>query len=975
MGYDTALPEYLSFPIFFSVPILLIIFFRTVFETSSKLKYIGNFKNCLSMEFCQITELCFFATLHYWLIIFLKRFKKIPSVIVNSIILSIYVHITFLGLGDFNEGIIGMQFLSPSSYNVWIKKLSAHIDHFTLPTYTVITGKKKNMTKQIIREVMKVRINFYIVFYLIYTLLFFISIFLVIKFNYYFIHSTFVGKYLFPLCNSGQKYMKEQKEMTTSPNVTLNKNNIVLSTINNSIYNQLKRKTQKNLILIILHVFSIAYIGTIIFVITSSNNMKSAYYSRISFIQSTVLSLTHFEQYISSNVKNNLTDILREYLPPGRRWLDTRKNPIYPAIHSDFATFCAYNNNHEDCKNFKPSPQIPLVEHLPNVLFIVYESFTPGTYLIDNEFLKEHASLDSDNSLRYITDTKYFHKDIMKHFRAIQDYGITFSGMSTLGIPTASGIHSLMTGMYPSQSFYNVLDGSLLQSDDFPSQMRNYGYRSFWISASDYRFDGLNLWFFRRTAKEEALNRLKCKESFGDLIEDEYQIQLVGDKLKLLQDCSNKTKDIKVLEEKLKRKRFDFPKWFDYALFYPLTKKNAKYIHLPPESALDGTKWSSDRVTAAQVINHWKQQKEFMKQHNISKPIFGGVSTMDSHFEFFGYDKEEFYEDNIEKKNLKNNDEWTKRRFIRVNKYADKYVGGLLEWFKENEPNTIFVITGDHASRKVPVHEPDETIVDDIVYSSDCVHQSSGSDAFFVTSGMIGYFGNDTKIKEVMKYEQLKGKTIKLPTDHIDLIYTIEDILTKLNGTEIGPTLRRGRNVLNMSYTLLNHIENNTLNEGLKEIDNSHWRSFSFNHYNIDYREGTNLYRVHPADKAGSHLYYHASYPQCIRIKDRIPHQLGMKEGKEMYKRMEETIAAENYITYHNRLYNYQFRDRDCVKRGHCEFPSVAGELQFYDYRFPIDVAVSFIKITFTIWIFFEAFSLIALILEYIRKRIKYNKL
>ena len=86
---------------------------------------------------------------------------------------------------------------------------------------------------------------------------------------------------------------------------------------------------------------------------------------------------------------------------------------------------------------------------------------------------------------------------------------------------------------------------------------------------------------------------------------------------------------------------------------------------------------------------------------------------------------------------------------------------------------------------------------------------------------MIGYLGDDPKVKEVVSLSKVSGKTLKLPTDHNDLIYTIEDILTKLNGTSIQPTHRRNRNLLDLSSNLIDHINNNTLKEGLDEIDNS----------------------------------------------------------------------------------------------------------------------------------------------------------
>ena len=92
-----------------------------------------------------------------------------------------------------------------------------------------------------------------------------------------------------------------------------------------------------------------------------------------------------------------------------------------------------------------------------------------------------------------------------------------------------------------------------------------------------------------------------------------------------------------------------------------------------------------------------------------------------------------------------------------------------------------------------------------------------------------------------------------------------------------------------------------------------------------------------------------------------------MREGDEMYQRMEEKIAAENYLTVNNRLYNYKFRDGDCVRKGHCNFPEIAGELEFYDFSFPLDVSVSLVKLMFGIWIAFEIVSLSALVIRVIK--------
>ena len=126
---------------------LSLIFLRQLLETTSKLKYLGNFYNCLYMEFCQITELCFFTTIHYWFTHFSYKIKHFPCILLNSIFVSIYGHIAFLGVCDFNAGINGSQFITPSAFNIWVNQLSGYIDHFSMPLYSIIASdSKKDMS-------------------------------------------------------------------------------------------------------------------------------------------------------------------------------------------------------------------------------------------------------------------------------------------------------------------------------------------------------------------------------------------------------------------------------------------------------------------------------------------------------------------------------------------------------------------------------------------------------------------------------------------------------------------------------------------------------------------------------------------------------------------------------------------------------------------------------------------------------------
>ena len=981
-------PFYYILPIFWSAPILGLVLLRGIIETTSKLTYIGNFTSCLQMTFNQIAELSFVTLIHFYLFHFLSKYPKFPMILLNAFFTSVYGHIAFFQITDYNVGLNGMQFINPSAYQLWVKRIGSYLDHFTVPIYSIPKRLKLDMSIKLMLEVMKVKFNFYVALFVVSFLLICLSLYILYWYRLYIINSSFMGMFLLAKLkgkkvknvegtpvrtttlseiNNGDKSNIPNGQEIENGNNEENGQTPEMQIQDETIEIKANNKTKCNKILIALHILSVIYIGTILYVLNSKLNMKSIYYSKLSCIQSAVLSFSHFDKQLTQEVSDNLVNYVREYLPPGRRWLDAREKPVFPAVHSDMETFCAYNKNHSDCANYKPSPKVPLVKQLPNVLFIVYESFTPGTYLIDDEFIIEHASREENDTLRYVTNTKYYNSWIMKHFNKIQDYAVTFSGMSSLGIPTASGFHSLMTGMYPSQSFYNILDGSLLHSDDFPSMMKQYGYRNLWISAAGYNFDCINLWVFRRSAKEEAMNRLQCKEAFGDLIDDELQQKLVGKKvIDSLKTCDSKRVD--QLTKKLKKRGLDFPKWFDYAFYYSLTKENAELLSLPQESAMKKTMWASDRVSTSQLITHWKQQKEFMKKNIINSPLFGGIITTDSHFEFFGYDKSEFYDYVVNRKYL-TREEWNRERFIRVNKYADKYVGKLLEWIKENDPNTIFVLTGDHAVRKVPIYEQDDTVIDDVVYSSDCVHHSSGCDSFFVTSGMIGYFGDDPKVKEVMHLDKIKGKTMKLPTDHNDLVYTVEDILNKLNGTEMQPTHRRNRNLMDLTYNIVEHSSNGTLKEGIDEIDKSKWKGYSFNHYNIDYREGTNLLRVHPADVSGAHFYTKASYPQCLKRRDRYQHILGSKEAYQAFERLQVRYAAENHLTATNTLYHYDFRNESCVKEGHCEFP-VPGEYEmYYDRKLPMIWLLSIIKVAVIIWIVVEAAGLIVFAVNKMRNK------
>ena len=672
------------------------------------------------------------------------------------------------------------------------------------------------------------------------------------------------------------------------------------------------------------------------------SNFKLCLFSILPYFESIILAFLHYETSLPRSTRKNLTNIVRDsYLPPGRRWLDNRPNPVYPAVHGDMNAFCAYNNDHPDCKDFhlNLTRNKPMVKELPNVVLITYESFTPSYDLITEEFVYEQAHIDENDPRMIITDTPYYNTKISPNLHRYQKDSITFSGMSSLGIPTASGFHGLLTGFLPSQTFNNIIDAGYLHSDDLPSYLHQYEYKNFFISPALLTFDGKANYVHRRSAHEEALNILKCKEAFGFLIEDEDHKALFGKNWpKMNEHCD--PEEVARLEAKLKKEGKDFPKWYDFASDYMPSPENVHVLGIDPITLRLNASWPSDRLLSQIFRVHWNQARRYLKKNGkLNSNIFGHLMTVESHLPYKGYDLEEFYDKmNMTRFNI-NNDYRRDEKFRRNNKFCDKWaIGAVLDELKKNDPNTIFIITGDHGTRDIPVRDSDMPLYKDVVFSSDCVHHSSGTDSFYVVSGMIGYLGDDPVIRDVLGLDKLAGKTLKIPTDHSDITYTVEDIIAKLNGSYVSPTHRRSRNLIDLSLNITNALEKGKDDKDIvkkiyDEIDKSRWSSASLTTFNIEYREGSKLLRSHPGNKYGSHFYQHASYPMCFRQKNKKPMKLGIQKDKTIFDRAFQYISVANHLQYSNRIYNNGFRDLECIKKGKCEFKDPTP-MKNHDYFF-----------------------------------------
>lgn len=391
----------------------------------------------------------------------------------------------------------------------------------------------------------------------------------------------------------------------------------------------------------------------------------------------------------------------------------------------------------------------------------------------------------------------------------------------------------------------------------------------------------------------------------------------------------------------------DFPKFFDYATSYHPNQSQAKSIGIDPSTVYKEPSISviGDRIVAKEFEAHWKQQKDILKSKGENRPIFTLVSTVDGHMPYKGYDMPQFYP-KIDPSIKPHTEQFRVANFIKVNNYTDKYfIKEVINWLKDNDPNTIVLFTGDHGTRDIPAKEKNGKVTKNVKYDPKCVHESTGSDSFYYVTGGISYLGNDERIKKAFGLDKLAGKTVKFTVDHGDMIYTAEEIIQRLQGKTLKPTNRKSRNIIDMSLDLLNSTNDATFSE---KIDKSGWRSISMVSHMVEYHNGMRMVRFHPGDIEGAHVYKNCVYPTGLlpsefdeKIDKRnfyvIREQEDEDEKKKGLEFVNEALAflsAENYLGIKNQLFNYKFRDEKCIKNNNCELPEKLPDLSFNDWPF-----------------------------------------
>ncbi|CAL6057312.1 Sulfatase [Hexamita inflata] len=421
-------------------------------------------------------------------------------------------------------------------------------------------------------------------------------------------------------------------------------------------------------------------------------------------------------------------------LDDGYDWIDQRVVPEYPTVYAPKEMVCSYNPSLNYCQNLPiHQRKAESDEKRPDVVVIIIESFTPGPTMLDNNVVESQDS---------IVDGPLYKALYLPNLRKISQSGVSFSALSSNGLPTVYGWHSLLTGEIPYSNSMNMVQSIYNDVDDFPSYFNQQNYHTLYISPSKFKFDGKHNWVFRG---RELVQR----------------------------DPSN-----------LKQ----MPLWFNQIFNYFPTQSQAEELNV---EQFNYKTWVPDRITAAQFIKHFKEAK---KQE---KPVLGVWATVDTHMPFSGQDDLKYYEEFKFGKGVDSlqNDKFD--RYATCAKYADHYIGQVTEYLQQNYNNTILVVLGDHGAREILLgnEQVDKNDINSTFYDDSCNHKPFSNDQLFTTTGTINYLGDNTKYQELFK--DLTNKVIKTPVDHQDMIRTIYDLI----GNQTASS-RNGRNLIEVGRNI-----------------------------------------------------------------------------------------------------------------------------------------------------------------------------
>ncbi|CAL5972286.1 Sulfatase [Hexamita inflata] len=426
-------------------------------------------------------------------------------------------------------------------------------------------------------------------------------------------------------------------------------------------------------------------------------------------------------------------------LPEGEEWLDQRQMPIYPLVHGPKAFADSYN------KKIATKIEKPEAEKLPNVVVLLWESFTPAPkYVTDEVLLNEKP----------IMNGQPYRREYLPKLAELAEQGHTFLGVRSNGVPTVNGWHSFVTGEVSSFSGVNMVNSIYNEADDFPTRLKQQGYHNLILWPCSFSADKSQNYVFRGKEQVYGPDFLKQYPTLFDEVHQFYP--------------SKEEADMMGIE--------DYPDYQNY--------------------------WTNDRVSS-QMFNYFFNEQV----KNSGKPVLGFYGNVDTHEDFNGFDDDKQYEDFTFGVGRSNRYDTYGRHdaYSTVLKYSDAAFGRIFDNIKKNAPETIVVVVGDHASRQVPLYlDADKKINEesDIYFDMSCNNRTVGVDQQFTTSAVISYFGSNEKLKQ--KFAAINNKTTFEPADHQDLVLTVMNMVSSISGTNL-PSSRLGVDLLSNAQKLLNN--------------------------------------------------------------------------------------------------------------------------------------------------------------------------
>ncbi|CAL6053226.1 Sulfatase [Hexamita inflata] len=167
-----------------------------------------------------------------------------------------------------------------------------------------------------------------------------------------------------------------------------------------------------------------------------------------------------------------------------------------------------------------------------------------------------------------IVDGPLYKTLYLPNLRRISQSGVSFAALSSNGLPTVYGWHSLLTGEIPYSNSVNMVQSIYNDVDDFPSYFNQQNYHTLYVSPSKFKFDGKHNWVFRG---RELVQRDPA--------------------------------DLKQM-----------PLWFNEIFNYFPTQSQAEQLNV---EHFNYKTWVPDRITAVQFIKHFEEAKQ------QEKPVLG----------------------------------------------------------------------------------------------------------------------------------------------------------------------------------------------------------------------------------------------------------------------------------------------------------------------------------------------------------------